>query len=107
MSRRCPKPKIPWLGTHTMRLERSEGAREVWRCVGCGQTEVRPNPTATLPRCPNQGTTPGPICCLPFRHGGMCRFKCCEPSCPGLPFPASERSHPCGPDDVTDELPTR
>lgn len=43
---RCPKPVIAWLGSHTMRLERSDGERDIWRCVSCGHTELRPFPTS-------------------------------------------------------------
>lgn len=35
-SDQCSKPIIDWLGTHTMRFEKSERGVETWRCVSCG-----------------------------------------------------------------------
>lgn len=41
----CPKADpasfITWC---IMRLEKSEHDREVWRCIKCGHTGIRPNP---------------------------------------------------------------
>lgn len=33
---------------------------------------------------------------VPPRAWDGVRFKCCASSCPGLPYRASERRHPCG-----------
>lgn len=45
--------------------------------------------------CPNQGQNPGARCALEPDHDGECSFKCCTAGCPGLPYPASLRAHPC------------
>lgn len=37
----CPKPRPEsFTSSHTMRLEKSDGDREVWRCVTCGLTRI-------------------------------------------------------------------
>lgn len=45
--------------------------------------------------CPNQGQNPGGRCALEPDHEGPCSFRCAAPGCPGLPYPASLRRHPC------------
>jgi len=37
----------------------------------------------------------GPKCCLERGHEGPHLYKCCDPNCPGYPYPASVRAHPC------------
>lgn len=36
----------------------------------------------------------GAQCCLDARHDGPCRYKCCDPGCPGRLLPASQWPHP-------------
>lgn len=42
--------------------------------------------------------TAGAQCCLARGHQGVCRYKCADPDCPGLTYPASRTPHPkdCG-----------
>jgi len=51
-----------------------------------------------MSRCPNRWKALpfGPRCCLKRGHDGPCLYKCCAADCPGYPYPASERAHPCG-----------
>ncbi len=41
MSNTCPNPRRDALtSSHTMRLEQSDGEREIWYCITCGFTRI-------------------------------------------------------------------
>jgi hypothetical protein len=56
-------------------------------------------PAEQIERCPFMSyVDTGAQCCLPRGHEGVCRYKCADPDCPGLTYPASRTPHPknCG-----------
>lgn len=68
MTDTCPQPRADSLTrSHTMRFEKSDGKREVWRCVTCGFSRIE-TWESRCPRCGGFKHEPAPWWCCGGEH---------------------------------------